>query len=146
MHDENAPPALPAAPAPTPVLSGGQKAVVGIVAGCGGLLVICCSGGGAFFVAQMKQVSAQQAAQVKASAEDDARTAETRVLLEQIADRIRLLPELPPELPETPPEDAWGTQVRFRRSNERRAVITSAGPDRNFATGADNVTVEVKLD
>lgn len=142
MQDDTA----PSAPEPRPVLSGGQKAVVGIVAGCGGLLVICCSGGGALFVAQMKQFKVQQAEQVKATAEDDARAEETRVLLEQIADRIRLLPEVPPELPETPPEDAWGTQLRFRRSSERRAVITSAGPDMNFATGADNVSVEVKLD
>jgi hypothetical protein len=128
------------------MLSGGQKAVVGILAGCGGLLVLCCGGSGAVLVAQVRQVAVRQAAETRVADEDRGRAAETRVMLEQIADQVRSMPELPAELPESPPEDAWGMQVRYRRSTERRAVLTSAGPDGNFANAADNVIVEVLID
>jgi hypothetical protein len=47
--------------------------------------------------------------------------------------------EYPLALPELPPEDPWGTPIRYSRHGPESALLSSAGPDRVFQTADDRV-------
>src|SRR5689334_12318203 len=135
MSDAAPPPTPPAAPAPPP-----RRPDVPLAATCltwvagAGILFTICAGGALLGMARGadRSVARTRAKHGEAAKERD-RVAETKKLLDLMGARIQTAGhdngELPETLEEAPPKDAWGHPVRYERTAQYRAVITSAGPD-----------------
>lgn len=71
------------------------------------------------------------------------RQEEAEALLEEIALRLEALRAVerayPRALPEAPPTDPWGSDVRYEAGGPDRAWLRSAGPDTAFGTADDLV-------
>lgn len=134
----------PAPPPPTrpPTSSAASwlSAIVALLA----LTAFCCVGLGVF---SLRTAVSLQADAVRGEAEDlrerARRLDETEALLDEIGlhlgatrDQERMYPHA---LPEAPPADGWGTDLRYERAGPDRAWLTSAGPDRRFGTADDLV-------
>ena len=51
----------------------------------------------------------------------------------------------PRALPEAPPQDPWGSALRYERAGPDRAGLRSAGPDRAFDT-ADDIVLTLRAE
>ena len=132
------------APIPAPIPAdvrapGGAWALAWVAAGCGVLTLLCTGSVAAFVAAAVGRAGEELAEQGTRMKVERAASSDAGVVLDALADAVLRDAgnELPESLPEAPPPDAWGTPVRYRRLTPLRAVLTSAGPDRDFGTGDD---------
>ncbi len=131
-----APPARP--PVPTgPILFAGC-ATLGTIGAlcCSGVLAVSLRAGLATAEHELKNdlrelETEREADEVAASVLDEM---EERLRAQRMADG-----RFPPSLAEPPPEDPWGTPLRYENEGPDLAWVTSAGPDRRFDTEDDLV-------
>jgi hypothetical protein len=134
---------LPTPPSPPdrPHVPGAAVALALVTGVLTVLGVVCCGGGLVLGVVSLEPELARVRSKLESVRETDelldaarAQLADLAAVVERARARSR---EYPPVLPEAPPQDPWGTPVLYERLAPDRAVLRSAGPDRELGTHDD---------